>query len=142
MTILHAAAIALGLAAAPGGADACTVDARPVTFGVVDVMRQTFGTGAIVVTCDQPASFAIGLASGSGAGREMTSPRGDRLFYRLFPDATYGVDWGDGAALGPPLRASSDGQGPQRFTVYGVVPAQPGVPEGEYVDSLTVTLEF
>ena len=134
------AAVMLGIGA-PAQA-ACTVDLDPVSFGIVDTQRQTSGTGQIVVRCDSAATFAVGIAPGGGGTRRMLGPDGIRLDYYLFSDAGRSVPWGDGQAIGPPVSASSDGTGQQRLTIYGVIPAQSGVPAGAYEDSLQVTLTF
>ena len=65
-----------------------------------------------------------------------------RLDYSLFADAGYSIAWGDGQAIGNPRGGSSDGDRPQRLTVYGIIPPQPGTPPGDYADSLQVTLSF
>jgi spore coat protein U-like protein len=138
-TLMAAAAVLLMLS---GTAEAaCTVNAKPVLFGVVDVARQTQGRGSVEVNCDEAVTFSVGLSAGSGE-RVMRGPSGGRLPYRLFPDASYSVDWGDGLGMGAPVDASSNGKATNDLTIYGVVPAQPSVPEGEYSDSLTVTLQF
>jgi spore coat protein U-like protein len=72
----------------------------------------------------------------------MTGPGGATLDYRLFSDSGWSIPWGDGLAEGQPVAAGSDGQNPQCLTIYGAMPAQSGVPPGEYVDSVEVTLTF
>jgi hypothetical protein len=68
---------------------ACTVDVAPVAFGVVDTLRQSRGTGEMVVRCDSNASFQVGISPG-GAGasgtRRMSGPDGARMDYYLFSD--------------------------------------------------------
>jgi spore coat protein U-like protein len=124
---------------------ACTVDVAPVAFGVVDTLRQSRGTGEMVVRCDSNASFQVGISPG-GAGasgtRRMSGPDGARMDYYLFSDASYSTPWGDGQALGGPVGGSAGDGSPARLTIYGVVPAQSNVPAGEYDDSLQVTLAF
>lgn len=122
----------------------CSVDTAPVAFGVIDPQRQSRGTGEVVVRCDAAASFAVGISPGGGGsgGRRMRGSPGGRLDYSLFADPGYSVPWGDGAAIGNPVTASSDGGTPNRLTVYGIVPPQNGIDAGEYDDSLEVTLTF
>ena len=72
----------------------------------------------------------------------MDGPSGSRLEYRLYSDAGRSVPWGDGGSTGNPVSGGSDGAGQDRLTIYGEVPAQPGVLAGEYLDSLQVTLTF
>jgi spore coat protein U-like protein len=123
---------------------ACSVELSPVSFGVIDLARQSKGTGEVVVRCDGATTFQVGISPG-GAGdgtRRMSGPDAGRLDYHLFADAGHSIPWGDGQAIGKARAGSSDGGTPTRLTIYGVVPAQSGVPEGEYTDSLQVTLTF
>lgn len=134
----------VGLAPLGPAAAGCSVESSPVAFGTIDVLRPTRGTGEIVVRCDEPTEFRVGLSPGGGGseGRRMDGPGNTRLDYALFADAGYSIPWGDGQAIGNPRAGASDGKGPQRLTVYGIIPAQPGTPAGDYVDSLQVTLSF
>jgi spore coat protein U-like protein len=137
-------ALAAGLIlAAPAALAACSVAVDPVAFGVIDSTRQATGTGEVVVRCDAPASFEVGISPGrSGGTRRMTGPENGRLDYHLHTDAGRSIPWGDGQAIGRAQAGASDGNQPTRLTIYGTVPAQPGVPAGEYEDSLQVTLSF
>lgn len=139
-----AAGLTLGVPAAAVAA-ACSVEVEPVAFGTVDgSARQSRGTGEVVVRCDGPADFAVGLSPGRGGGdgRRMDGPGGARLDYALFADAGYSIPWGDGRAIGNPVAGRASGDGPVRLTIYGLVPRQPGALPGEYADSLQVTLTF
>ena len=122
----------------------CSVELSPVTFGVVDTTQRSRGTGEVVLRCDDPAAFEVAIAAGSAVGgtRRMDGPSGSRLDYRLFSDSGRSVPWGDGGSTGGPVSGSSDGAAQTRLTIYGEVPAQPGVVAGEYLDSLQVTLSF
>ena len=122
----------------------CSVELSPVAFGVVDTTQRSTGTGEVVVRCDAAADFDVTISSGGAAGgtRRMNGPGGSRLDYRLFSDAGRSVPWGDGGSAGGPVAGSSDGSAPRRLTIYGEVPAQPGVEAGDYLDSLEVTLTF
>ncbi len=121
---------------------ACVVDARPVTFGVVDVSRVTFSTGRIEILCEEAVTVAIALSSTAGGQRRMIGP-GDRgLVYELYTDATYRQVWGDGRGRGVPVQAAVAAGERRRLTVYGVVPAQPGVPAGRYAAQLVISITF
>jgi spore coat protein U-like protein len=122
----------------------CSVQAEPVAFGVIDPQRQSRGTGEVVVRCDVPTTFAVGLSPGDAAGdtRRMAGRDGGRLDYDLFADPGYSIPWGDGDALGNAVKALSDGATPKRLTIYGIVPAQARIEAGEYDDNLQVTLVF
>ncbi len=140
--------LALGFALIAGWAGpahaACSVEVEPVAFGVIDPQRQSRGTGEVVVRCDETATFAAGISTGrgSGDGRRMEGRDGGRLDYYLFADPGHSIPWGDGEALGNPVRAASDGAAPKRLTIYGIVPAQARIEAGEYEDTLQVTLTF
>lgn len=146
MPLIPVAMLVMLLLVLPAGvaAAACSVEVSPVVFGNIDVLRQSRGTGEVIVRCDQPGPFQVGLSpgSGGGAGRRMDGPGSSRLDYALFTDAGYSIPWGDGQAIGNPRSGSSDGSSPQRLTIYGIIPAQPGTAPGEYLDSLQVTLTF
>lgn len=121
----------------------CSVELAPVTFGTVDTRENSRGTGEVVVRCDAASGFEVAISgAGSGGARRMVGPSGSRLDYRLYADAARAVPWGDGGSLGAPVVATSDGNSPRRLTIYGEIPAQSGVPAGEYLDSLQVTLAF
>lgn len=131
------------LAAGPAGA-ACSVETNPVSFGTIDVLRTSSGNGEVVVRCDQPTGFTVGLSPGSGGseGRQMDGPGSAALAYALFADASYTLPWGDGRAIGQPRDGSSNGNAPERLTIYGLIPRQPDTEPGTYTDSLQVTLTF
>ena len=137
--VVGATAVLL-LAPSPAAA-VCSVHATPVAFGVMNLGGQTYGKGSVTVDCDAPASFTVGLASGSTGERVMTGPGGATLVYRLYRDATHTVEWGDGSGR-PAVGAGSDGTRPVKLTIYGVIPFRQSVPEGEYTDALLVTLAF
>jgi spore coat protein U-like protein len=140
-----ALAAAALLGAAGGSASAgCSVEVDPVTFGTIDSQRLTRGNGEVVVRCDEPADFRVGLSPGRGGGegRRMRGPGKAELDYALFTDPGYTIPWGDGQAIGNPRPGRSEGQGPVRLTVYGLIPPQPGALPGEYEDGLQVTLTF
>ncbi len=144
---LIARALALAALGSPVAGPAragCSVELSPVTFGVVDLTSRSRGTGEVVVRCDVAGSFAVAIANGRGGkgSRQMTGPGGAKLDYRLFSDSGRSISWGDGAAEGQPVVGSSDGSNPERLTIYGAVPAQSGIPPGEYLDSVEVTLSF
>lgn len=137
-------ALAFAVAIAPLPALAvCGVQVQGVGFGAIDVMRREESTGSIRVTCDQPVSFLIEIVgAASGGERRMYAAGGGSLRYALYADAAHGQVWGDGQSIGSPVAGSSDGSTAAAFTVYGVVPSQPGTLPGDYVDSPLVTLTF
>lgn len=132
-------ALALGLLAVPAAAS-CRVDVRPVVFGTIDLGRKSYGKGEVVVRCERPTRFEVAIQG--GAERELVAASGARLRYRLFADPGHRRPWGDGGRSGGTVSAESDGKRPVRLTIYGLIPRQRGVAEGQYVDQLAVTLRY
>lgn len=138
-TLAAGLALAAAFAADPASAD-CRVDVRPVAFGTIDLARKSFGKGEVVVRCERPTRFEVAILG--GAERELVGANGGRLRYRLFADPAHSRPWGDGGRSGATVSARNDGRRPTRLTVYGVIPRQPGAPEGRYVDQLQVSLRY
>jgi len=81
-----------------GGVPLLAAGRVALAFGVVDVVRQSRGTGEIVVRCDEPAEFEVGISPGRGGaeGRRMAGPGEARLSYALFADPGHAIPWGAG----------------------------------------------
>ncbi len=121
----------------------CTVDAQPLAFGVVDLGAINHGRGTIVIECDVETEVSVALASGfGGSQRAMVGPNGARLVYEIFSSLQTFQIWGDGSGHGQPVRVHLQAGERRTLTAYGVVPAQPSVPEGTYSDQLIVVLSF
>jgi spore coat protein U-like protein len=134
--------LALLLLAVPGAARAgCQVNANAVAFGAVRPGQQASGTGRLVVSCDQATRMQVGIAAASGT-RTMRGPGNAKLAYDLFQDAGHRTRWGSGRADGSARPAAVAARRDTTMTVYGVIPKQPGVPPGTYVDNLTVSVDF
>lgn len=134
---------ALLLAAAPAQAS-CDVQLQGVAFGVIDVTRREESTGSVRVTCDRPQAFNVEIGGGnvSGGQRRMQAAGAGFLRYELYADAGHTHVWGDGLTVGYPIGSASDGSKAQTFTIYGVIPSQPGTLPGTYLDAPLVTLSF
>jgi spore coat protein U-like protein len=117
----------------------CDVSASAVSFGEVDVRRNTETTGEVRVRCDAPTRFSLALSPGHGdySARRMRGPSGAELVYNLYIDAGYSQIWGDCTSSG-----CLSGQNSADFVIYGFVPKQRPVRAGIYNDQLTVTLTF
>ena len=127
----------LALVATPAMAG-CRVELDGVSFGGVDATRRTTGTGRVRVDCDQAVAYEVGI----GGARSMDGPNGATLDFGLYMDPGRNIPWGDGERHGSALGNSSDGVQADSLTVYGEIPAQPGIAAGEYAASLLVTLNF
>jgi spore coat protein U-like protein len=140
--LARAAAAALAAAhAGPALAD-CQVSVNLVAFGIVELDRQSTGTGRVVVSCDAATSFEVAIAGEGGGARRMSGPDGGRLAYDLYQDAAHAVRWGDGRGSGAARPGNAAADAAANLTIYGVVPRQNGVPAGVYFDQLQVTLSF
>ena len=130
------------LAAVPGAARAaCQINANAVAFGAVRPGQQASGTGRLVIACDRATQMQVGIAA-AGSTRYMRGPGNSKLAYDLFQDAGHRTRWGSGKADGSLRPAAADAGRNTALTVYGVIPKQPGVPPGTYVDDLTVSVDF
>ncbi len=121
----------------------CQVDGEAVQFGSINRLDLTESTGRVTVTCDEATTFEVAItASGSGTSRTMLGPNNATLNYFLYskPDRT--TLWADGSAAGATVSGTSDGSTSVDLTVYGLVPQQPDLVAGSYVDSLTLLLTF
>jgi len=121
----------------------CTVDVRPLAFGVVDLGSINHARGTIVIQCDVETDVSVALTSGfGGSQRAMVGPNGARLVYEIFSSLQTLQVWGDGNGYGEPVQVHLQAGERRTLTAYGVVPAQPSVPEGTYSDQLIVVLTF
>ncbi|HMR29783.1 MAG TPA: spore coat U domain-containing protein [Geminicoccaceae bacterium] len=121
----------------------CGIQLQGVSFGTIDVMRREESTGSVRVSCDEAVAFSVEIGGGSTGGeRRMYAAGGGSLRYQLYADAATTRPWGDGLTVGSAVGGSSDGANPQTFTIYGVIPSQPGTLPGVYTDSPLVTLGF
>ncbi|HME38861.1 MAG TPA: spore coat U domain-containing protein [Steroidobacteraceae bacterium] len=135
--------LAIGsLCAGPAFAANCSIGVISVVFGTYNTLSPASldGAGSVSVTCDATDSYTVALSSGQGS---MTARRllsgANVMYYNLFTDAQRSMIWGDGT-LGTAL-VSGSGTG-ATYTVYGRVPGGQNLPAGNYVDSITVTLDF
>lgn len=137
--------IAAALLLAAGGARAaCDVVLEPVNFGDVDLDGITESTGTVSVTCDAPIGVTVEASQGFGtyAQREMIGPRGAKLRYNLYTDATHTVVWGNTAGGAMPLAGFYDGTQPLVLTVYGRIRGPQNAAPGTYSDELVISVRF
>lgn len=139
--LLTALPVVALLAATP--ARACTVDVSPLEFGIVELQRISRGTGRIVLECASTVVVEIALSGNTSGGlRSMVGPGGAVIRYLVASDSGFRRPWGDGGAAGQPVRVAVHAGQEARLTIYGVVPAQPSVPEGDYADQLVLTVTY
>ncbi len=120
-----------------------------VNFGSYDVfsIAPTDSTGNITYRCSNmgQSMIAIDISRGNSSSylpRQMY--QGSETFdYNLFLDAAKTVVWGDGSSdtshygpVNPPENADVTVQ------IYGRIPARQNVKAGNYIDTVTVTVNF
>ena len=135
---------------------ACTIEVRPVSFGIYDPLDATAldALGQVIYTCgnlgDNRASdnksIRIEMTTGQAnqfSPRAMRSGPVDDLDYNLYLDATHRTIWGQGlygtdvyVDTHPPNRT------PVIVPVYGRVFGLQDVPAGQYGDVVTARILF
>jgi spore coat protein U-like protein len=128
----------------------CTASAGNVAFGAYDPLAPVAlsSTATITVTCTlvitaSPISIALSQGlSNSYAIRTMMSGT-DTLNYNLYQDAAHTIIWGDGTG-GSTLDNDkvTPGKPSVSATVYGLLPASQDVAAGNYLDTITVTVNY
>lgn len=137
---LFLAALTLGTPARA----ACDANISLLDFGRLDLERGGQVTGEVIVNCDEPGRFSIGLSPGLGdfTRRRMQGSGGTELIYNLFVDPARQRIWGDGISAGTQtIQGENDGRRPSVIPIYGQVPSNQRVLTGPYSDNLLVTVE-
>ncbi|MPW06473.1 hypothetical protein GCT19_12580 [Paraburkholderia sp. CNPSo 3155] len=122
----------------------CWVAATDIDFGAVaPPQSQLRENGNIRVQCAPGTSWRVGLDNGlnfDGSMRRMSGP-GGFVRYQLYQDASTTQVWGnDDASM---VAGTTDVAGnTASLTVYGLVPAQPNLAVGDYIDTIVVTLYY
>lgn len=131
----------------------CSVSAAPVVFGNYSKYLDVTGTGSISVSCSlvsgtgasgQPYTINIDAGgSSSYQPRLMSSPGGGTLAYNLYTSGSYATVWGDGLSGTGNVSGNLLGNSPEALhTVYGRLPANQNPAQGNYSDTLLVTVNF
>ena len=127
----------------------CTITAAIHDFGTYSPASPADninGNNIVNANCTLAVPYSIGLDAGIGAGATVTSRRMTRtggnetLQYSLFQAAdrlvvlgnTLGIDMIAGVGTGLAIP----------HTVFGKIPAGQNVPAGNYVDTVTATINF
>jgi spore coat protein U-like protein len=130
-------------------ANNCTISTSALAFGVYDPLvanasTNLDGTGTITIACTKGATSTIALNLGSnasGSSRRMTDGSSNYLTYEMYQDSTRSTVWGSsGAAQFTPPAAPS--KTARNFIVYGRIPSSQDIPAGNYVDTVTATVNF
>jgi spore coat protein U-like protein len=159
--LLAAAAVlqVLGIATADAAAT-CSLAATGVSFGAYDAALATpsDSVGSVTVTCSHvppgggdSVSYALMLSpgfAGTFAPRTLVST-GGALQYNLYTDPARRTIWGNGiGGTGIVSGRLTVGRGvgnstrSQTYPIYGRIPPLQSVGTGNYLDTITVTIEF
>ncbi|MBI3526866.1 MAG: spore coat protein U domain-containing protein [Betaproteobacteria bacterium] len=127
----------------------CTISAANHDFGIYTTSSptdNTNGTNVVTATCTLAVPYSIGLDAGIGAGgtvasRKMTRVGGtETLDYSLYQAADRLVVLGNTLAIDVITGVGTGLAIPH--TVFGKIPAGQNVPAGNYVDTITATINF
>ena len=131
-------------------ANSCTITTGPMTFADYDpsAVVDLDATATITSTCTSGGSTKMTMSQGDNAltGSSVTTPlramddgNDNALAYFLYSDSAGGTVWGDSAATGKAITADGSAQ---PITVHGRIPFGQTVPEGDFSDSVLVTLTY
>lgn len=126
-----------------------------VAFGAYDPADANFATpldasGSVTVRCTKNTTYNIALGQGANAasGSTCVAPArqmaagAERLSYGLFSDAGRTTTWGCDASNDVTRTETTGPSSPDTVTVYGRIPAAQDVADGNYSDTVTVTVTF
>ncbi|RZJ00557.1 MAG: hypothetical protein EON90_07100 [Brevundimonas sp.] len=127
----------------------CSIQTDPMLFRPYSALDQAPNTttSQIEVTCDSPDRISlvrISLSPGrSGRHHDRTMTRGGSvLHYNVHTDPGHRRVAGDGTnGTVAPIRLQR-GPGRATFRLYGIIPPRQRIRDGEYDDTLRVTIEF
>jgi spore coat protein U-like protein len=143
-----------GLLSAEPRANFCTIETRPLSFGVYDPLdgAAVEAVGQIIYTCgagngpqpQSPKNIRIAIARGyssSFSDRAMAGPSYETLHYNIYLDATHRTIWGDGTnGTEFYFDAKPPNKTPVTVPAYGRIDPRQDVPGGPYVDQPQVTI--
>ncbi|WP_266170060.1 Csu type fimbrial protein [Dyella subtropica] len=128
-------------------ADACHMIINDFYFGTYTAGQSAvlLGTLGITIHCDTPMVVQLSVSPSANmpdfVSRAMKKVGGDDLLhYQLFTDWTRTRIWGDGS--GQTSLLVLDTSDSDTANAFGSVGALQNVSAGDYVDDVTVTLEF
>lgn len=131
-------------------ADACTMTAENVNFGVVTLASGQPGyvstTGKIRTTCTKDTEYTIKLGTGQSGnfstGRTMkNSTNNDELKYSLFSNKNLTTIWGDGT--NGTYAVTNIATGIEEVeTIQAQVPYDQTAKAGMYTDSIVITIDY
>lgn len=129
----------------------CLVSATTLDFFGYDGTATKTATSDISVRCSTGTPFTVLLSAGGGtfAQRLLSNGPSNKLQYNLYTTASStGPIWGDGTnstSTQGGIGAGMSSGSAQGFTVYGELPDNAfnqGAPAGDYLDTITVTVNY
>jgi spore coat protein U-like protein len=125
-------------------AKACSVSATNLAFGTY-TRALVKSTSTISVNCTNLTPYNVGLSAGLATGatvtnRSMAGPASALLKYQLFSNSGYTTNWGN--TVGTDTLAGTGNGGTQSLTVYGQIPAGEFTAQGNYTDTIVVTVTY
>jgi spore coat protein U-like protein len=133
----------------PDGGAICTIETRPLSFGIYDpeASASTDAVAQVIYTCNNKAKkIRIEMTTGvsNQFDRYMLGPTtGDRLSYNIYLDSTHHTIWGQGLYGTDVYYQNNPPNGtPVVVPAYGRIRARQQPPPGNYADVLTVRVLF
>lgn len=116
-----------------------------LNFGIAGALQNNLdATSTIQVQCSATTPYNISFNQGVNAstvtGRQMRGSSSNLVGYGLYSDASRTSNWGN--TVGSDTIAGTATGAPQKYTVYGRVPAQPTPAPDNYTDVITVTITY
>ncbi len=124
----------------------CSVSTTSLAFGNYDPgsVSATDSTATITVTCNNSTTYDVGLDAGGGSGASTTTRKltylTNTIDYQLFRDSGRSQNWGNTISTDT-LNATGTGN-PVNHIVYGRIPSGQFVANGNYVDTVTITVTY
>jgi spore coat protein U-like protein len=127
----------------------CTIRAEPMNFGNYDPVQANAtapldGQSVITVACTKGTTVNMAMDNGAnaqGQNRRMTGGTANFLQYEVYKDASRTEVWGatGNAVYDGGVAPSRD---PRQFVAYGRVAGGQDVAEGNFQDTVLVTVDF
>jgi spore coat protein U-like protein len=120
----------------------CQITAQDLNFGTYNSSGAGTGSTPLNLKCTPGSGATVSLdagASGNPQSRYMTGPA--NLTYQLYRDAAL-QDPINTAGMAFQLDGASNNGQTVIYTVYGQIPASQTVPQGNYTDTIRVTVNY
>lgn len=124
----------------------CTVNAGDLNFGTAggQIDADIDATSTITVNCNPDAAYNVLLNAGTGTGSSVAdrymNDGANVVQYQLYRDAGRTQVWGE--TIGTDTLSGTGNGADQSLTVYGRVLAGQSIPAGNYVSTVTATVDY